>query len=405
MKRTLLLTLFLFPALAFSVLAREAKNDKPRDNDREKNDKRKDDAEPAINWRERMVAGPAVLLRLKREPGKFLIYEGSLSRTQAGANSYTETGEFYLTVLCADKREETIGSGVKTLDLLALRRTYTDRSREEKFENGKTVKRAMENTENLIDIGPNYEVVGALRCHAYDDQNSAAFRTETQVLMKDDRQFRGRILSEDSDKIVFLTDSDKLDLKRSEVKSTALVPQPHICLDETPHYLFPPFSSQKKAPGDTWRFKVPIIIPLKQGNPPQVLPTQFYATVTARLCEVRSVANNGQIAIVEYRVNGVFDTAADEFSNRFPAAFHDDNHIVHKISGEGVLHLDLEKSRIIEKTENFTFSLFGKSKVLQGAGKAPKEVENQLDITSHYQIHLLPPGSKMKNGKTIPSYD
>lgn len=404
MKRTLLLALLLLPALSLPVCAREAKGaDKPKDKDKGKDkerDKPKEDKEPPISWREHMVPGPAVLLRMKREAGKFLVYEGSLTRTQAGANSYTETDSFYLTVLCADKRTETIGNTSRTLDLVAIRRSFIDRARDEKLENGKTIKRALENSEDLITIGPNFETVGALRCNAYDDQNNPAYRTENLISLKDGRQLRGTILTQTADKII----TDTMEIPLSEVEKTTLVPQPHICLDETPNYLFPPFSSQKRAPGDTWRFKVPVIIPLPQGNPPQVLPTMFNAVVTARLCEVKTIGN-GQVAIIEYRVNGVFDSADDEFSSRFNAAFHDDNHFVHKISGEGVLHLDLEKGRIIDKVENFAFNLYGKSKVAQGADKPPKVVENQLEITSQYQIHLMPPGAKMKNGKAIPNYD
>jgi len=400
-------------SLALPCAARETKKDrddaKPSkgEKDKEKKEKEKEndkDKEQPLTWHQKLVPGPAVQLRIKRDTGKILIYDGTFTRTQQGANSYVETAAFYLTVLCADRREEMINGRNRILDLLAIRRTFTDRTREERLENGKVIKRAEPNTEDLISFGPNYEPIGALRCHAFDAQNCPAFRTEQLMELKDGRQLRGRVLSEDDVKVAFLTDTDKVDLPRAEIARISLIPQPHVCLDETPNYLFPPLPEQKKSPGQTWRFRIPLIIPLQQGIPARILPTQFMAIVDCRLCEVR-IAGASQTAVIEYQISGRFDSSADEFVARFPVGFKDDNTIVHKIAGTGVLTLDIEKGRILEKSETFHFSFYGSGNVEQGPGKPMKTQENKMELSSTYQIKLMLPGMRLKNSVVVPNYD
>src|SRR4051812_11241166 len=82
----------------FSLCAKEAKPPKNKDKDKEKEkDKEKNApaAEAPLVWSERVVPGPAVQIRMKRAEGKFLIYEGSLDRTQDSINSYVEKDQFY----------------------------------------------------------------------------------------------------------------------------------------------------------------------------------------------------------------------------------------------------------------------------------------------------------------------
>jgi hypothetical protein len=383
----------------FSLCAKEAKPPKSKEKDKEK-EKSEPAGDARLEWSERVVPGPAVQIRIKRAEGKFLIYEGSLERTQDSINSYVEKDQFYLNVLCAQQRDEVINGKNRTIDMMAIGRTFIDRHRTETLENGKTVKRELVNTEELISIGPNYELVGKLRCHGYDTQNCALYRTEQLVTLKDSRQLRGSTLTEDANKIVFLTAEEKLDIARADIVSIAAIPQPHVCLNEGPHYVFPVFSERKVSPGDTWKFKIPIIIPIDHGNPPRLLPTQFNVMYTGRLREVRS-----NVAIVDYQVHGAFDSTGEEFSTRFPDAFHQTAHIVHKFNGDGVVSVDLEKGRILEKSEVFNIMLFANSSVPVAADKPPQTHENKAQIVSRYQMKLMPSGSKLKNGAEIPPYE
>jgi hypothetical protein len=177
------------------------------------------------------------------------------------------------------------------------------------------------------------------------------------------------------------------------------VPQPHVCLDETPNYLFPPLPEKKKSPGETWRFRVPLIIPLPQGIPPRIYPTMFMAVVDCRLCEVRE-SGNSKFAVIEYRVSGLFDSSLEEFAGTCPEELK----IIHRISGAGVLHLDVEKGRILEKSETLNVFLYSAGSVKE-PGKPAKVQESQADITSSYQIKLMLPGMKLKNNVVVPSYD
>ncbi|HEY3321059.1 MAG TPA: hypothetical protein VGP72_11385 [Planctomycetota bacterium] len=361
-----------------------------------------DDKEPPVVWREHLVAGPAVLLRMKRGAGKFQVYEGTIERTQRGINSYTESGTFYITAMCAARRDENIAGRNRTLDLIAFRRSFTDRKRTEKRENGKIVELVLENTDEKIDLGPNADFVGTLRCHAFDAQNCAAYRSEHLAVLKDGRQLRGQVLKQSEDKVLFLpNDADKLELQRAEIESILPVATPHIVLGENPHYLFPPFPEREVAPGATWKFRIPVIMPLQMGNPPQVLPTQFDVQVIGRLCEVRESAGS-KVATIEYRVNGVFDSGAEPFVTRFPDSFHQNTRIVHKLTGEGVLRLDLDKGCILDKSEVFEFALYSSGVLPADGNKPARREEKQVDLSSRFTMKWLPPGTRLKNGKVIP---
>jgi len=356
------------------------------------------DREPV--WTERAVPGPAVTIRIKRNVGKSLIYDGTLERSQQSASSYVENSKFLLNILAADQKEILVKDARKRLDLVAIWRTFTERNRTEVLENKKKVERVLENSNDLINLGPNFEMVGALRCYGFDGQNSVAFATQQVITTKDGRQVHGRILSETNDKIVFLSQEEKIDLKRASIDKIDSVPIPHVLLNETPHYFFPIFSQRQVSPGDTWKFRVPVIIPLEQGNPPRLLPTQFTAVMIGRLREVR-----GNTAIVDYQVSGEFDSTSADAATRFPEEFLSNNRIVHRISGSGSVSVDVEKGRLLDKTETFSITLYAMAITPQGAGEDVKKEENQADIVSKFSMSLVPPGTKLKNGHTIPEYD
>jgi len=362
-----------------SAAAREGGKDEPK--------------EPPVAWPERFVPGQSVTLRLKRAPGRGLIYEGALERSQQSDASYNESAEFYLTVLC--KQQD------GALDQLAFRRTYLNRSRHEVLENGRKIDRILENTDDLVNLGPNFSIIDTLRCYAYDAQNRVAYRTEQLLILKDGRQLRGAVVAEDKDKLVFLTGDDKFDVARDKIETLGKIEQPLLCINDTPHYLFPLFSNKAVAPGETWRFKVPVIIPVEQGP---VLLTQFNAGMIGRLREVRQ-SGGTQIAVVDYQVSGVFDSKAPEFRARFAEAFHEANQVVHRLSGSGTVTLDVEKGRILEKSETINATLYGSSMVQQGANKPAVQKEKRAEMVSKYRIRLLPPGTRLKNGKVIPEYD
>jgi len=147
-----------------------------------------------------------------------------------------------------------------------------------------------------------------------------------------------------------------------------------------------------------------VIVPIEQGNPPTVFPTQFNASMVGRLREVRE--REGSVtAIVDYQVRGLFDSAAAEFAARFPEGFAADNRLTHKISGEGEAWVDVDKGRIIYKRESFDIALYTGTLVPQGEDKPAKKVENEAQINSQYEIKLLPPGTQLKSGAVIPKYD
>jgi hypothetical protein len=222
------------------------------------------------------------------------------------------------------------------------------------------------------------------------------------LTLTDGRQYHGTLLSQDDQKTVFLTDEDKLEFPRANVLDLADVPTPHVCINEAPHYLFPIFSERKVAPGETWRFRVPLIIPIEQGGGAKVLPTQFNAILTGRLREVRQTAE-GQLAVVDYHVSGLFDSDLDEFRERLPAVFTD-NRIVHKLTGDGTVSVDVDKGRIVSKSELFTVVLYARALLAQN-GKPPKLDENKAEITSRFELKLLPPGTQLRTGTVIPPYD
>ena len=365
----------------------------PRPTKPEKGEKPPKD-EPIV-WSDHVTAGPAVTIKLKRNVGKPLIYQGSLDRSQESTNTYHETDTFFLNVLCADRADG--------LDLIAVWRTYVDRKRVERLANGKEIKPALPNSNDLINLGPNYSIVGSLKCYRYDDFNRLAYRSEQRLTTKDGRKLYGTVLKEEGDNVTFLTATDKVEIPKAEIESTKIIPYPHVCLNETPHYFFPIFSARAVSPGDTWKFKVPVIIPVDQpaGG---VLPTQFDINYVGRLRDVRTVGGS-QLATVDYQVSGAFDSQDPECAERFAPEALQNNRIVHRVTGSGSCTVDLDKGRILEKNEVINVTLYGHALIPQGNENKPKEEENKASITSRYEYKLLAPGTKLLSGAVVPEYD
>lgn len=367
-------------------------DDKPKKSGKPDHSKPKD--EPLV-WNEHVTAGAAVTIRLKRNIGKPLIYQGSLDRQQEAENTYHETDTFFLNVLCADHADG--------LDLVAIWRTFLDRKRTERLANGKTVNAALPNSNELIDLGPNYSIVGSLKCFRFDEFNRLAYRSEQRMNLKDGRKYYGTVLKEDGDSVTFITATDKIDVPKAEIESTKVIPYPHVFLNEKPHYFFPIFSARAVSPGDTWKFKVPVIIPIDQPTG-GVLPTQFDINYVGRLREVKTIAGS-QIATVDYQVSGVFDSQDPESAERFAPEALQNNRIIHRVTGSGLCTVDLDKGRILEKNEVLNITLFGHATIPTGNEGPPKEQENKASITSRYEFKLLPPGTKLNSGAVVPDYD
>jgi hypothetical protein len=384
-----LLSILLVAQLACAAADKSKDKSKDKDKDKPKPAETKGDDNP--NWRDHVTPGAAVTIRLKHAVGKSFIYHGSLERAQESDASYRETDEFFVNVLCTDHADG--------FDLLALWRTFTDRKRTERLPNGKTAAPVLPNTDDLINLGPNFSIVGSLRCFRYDDCNRLAYRSQQCVTLTDKSKLYGTVLSQDDKKYTFLTSTDKIEIENKDIDNVKVIPYPHICLNETPHYMFPIFSTRAVAPGETWKFKVPVIIPVEQSNG-QVLPSQFDISYTGRLREVK-----GGVAVVDYQISGVFDSNDPEYAERFPPNFAAGNRVVHRVSGDGVCSVDIEKGRILDKSESFRFSLLGHATIDPGDGKEQKELENKADVTSRYDLKLVPPGTKLKSGAIVPEYD
>lgn len=374
----------------------------------EKNVKPEKPPEAPIVWHQAVVPGPAVTLRLKRPVSKSMVYQGTLDREQKSANSYREVDGFYLNALCTGQEDGR--------DMMALWRTFTDRKRTEKMESGKTIERVLDNANELIDLGPNFSIVGqSLRTYSFDKQNRIAYKTVQMVTLKDGSYVHGNLLFEDANHITIVTDNDKVDILKERIAGNVEnMPQPHVCINEAPHYMFPIFPERPVAPGDTWRFRVPIIIPLEQGIEAKLLPTQFEIVFNGRVREVRDTPS-GKVATVDYQIAGLFDTSLPEFASRFPEEFLVASRITHRFTGEGSALVDVERGWMLERHENFNFYFYGKTNQTPEqkfdkngrlvSEKPRKPLENKAEIISRFDLKLLLPGTRLKSGAQVQSYE
>lgn len=338
--------------------------------------------------------GAGVALRLKRNVGKVQVYEAKFDRKQLGRNRYTETGKFYLTYFTNDRTPE-------GYDRVSIRRTFLDRARKETYENKKTVDRILPMTDTLLDLGPNFEWVAQQRCYAFDAQNRVAYRSEDLIQMRDGTQKRGIIVKRDADSLVLETTNGREMIAQARVARAERIPTPHVLKYDTAHYLFPILSAREVQTGQTWRFRVPVIIPLEQGGQRAVLPTQFQMAMTGRLSEVRN-RGGSTIAVVDYNLAGHFDTSKAPYTQRFSKAFRDRNRIIHEFTGKGWIRLNVERGVIVEKQEDIQVKLYGASLVRQPNNKPPKKEETEATITSSFNMRWLPPGTRLRSGAVVP---
>ena len=248
-----------------------------------------------VNWKNAAVPGPAVTLRVHRTVGKSMIYQGTLDREQRSASSYREVDQFYVNSLCYAQEDGR--------DMVANLRNYLDRRRVEHVEKHKEEEKLLPNSSDLIDMGPNFNMIGTLRCYPFDAQNRLAYRNQQLLILTDGTQMRGTLARQETDKIKFLTERDELNLARDKVALIQNVPLPHIFINESPHYLFPILTERMVSPGETWRFRVPILIPLEQGINAEVLPTQFDLIYNAKLREDRDT-KTVRVAVIDYQISG-----------------------------------------------------------------------------------------------------
>lgn len=355
----------------------------------------------------------AVKLRMVRPVNKSMIYEGTLDREQRGKNSYHSVDTFYLNSLCASREEGR--------DLLAMLRTHLKRTRQEKYENSKPLETAPLNSTDLIDLGPNFNTVGTLRCYAYDSQNRLAYKTMQLLTLKDGSQFHGNVARRDDKKLTFISDDEKdnmvvgsMELPLEKVLRVEPIPLPHVCINEAPHYMFPIFPERAVSTGDTWRFRVPIIIPLELGLQAKIAPTQFDAIFNGKLRDLRETPA-GRVATVDYSIDGAFDSSLPEFKSRFTEEFQNGSRITHKFTGTGWATIDVERGWMLERHENFTFNFYGLTQLPPEqkfdkngklvSEKPRKPSESKADITSRFDLKLLMPGTRLRSGAVVPAYE
>ena len=357
--------------------------------------------EPAPEVAEPPPREGGLYLRLRRAENKPLLYEGSFERRQEGKNKYVETGTFYTVFTCMASEGDQSG---RRLDLLAIMRTFLDRSYKETTEAGKVVDRIQPNSENFIELGPSFKMVGGLRCHAFDAQNNAAQFYDDVLTLKDGSFVRGKLVKAETDehRVTLETTSGREMFPRAKVEGLKRVNFPHVLHYETPHYFFPIFSRKAVLQGDSWTVNVPMVIPINPDATGGILPTQFSVKMIGKLRALQG-AGAGQVAIVDYSIAGRFDSSSAPYAERFGPDWREMNQIIHAIEGVGSASLDVAKGQILEKQEEIKVHLEGRSTQLQGPDQPPKEERNVLDIFSRFRMKLQQPGTKLKNGLVVPS--
>lgn len=336
-----------------------------------------------------------ILLRLKRNPGKVLVYEGSFDRVQKGNNKATESASFYISIFTAEKDRAN-----PSLDLVAIRRTYLDRKRIETTEQGKTVDKILPLNEDLIELGPNFKDTQGLRCYGMDGQNNIAQFYEDMVLLEDGAIVRGKIVKKTEHTVVVETNAGQRELASLRIKKIERVFTPHLLMYDTPHYLFPIFSSKPVQAGSAWSYTVQMVIPMNQGGG-GIMPTQFGVKITGKLRAIQG-SKDEPIAIVDYTAAGEFDSSKEPYSDRFSEAFRERNRIIHSINANGTVTLDVKQGVILEKLEDMNVHIEASSVVPVAANKPPENQHSVADIVSRFKLKWLPPGTKLKSGVAVP---
>ncbi|MCK6474316.1 MAG: hypothetical protein L6R28_21570 [Planctomycetes bacterium] len=313
-----------------------------------------------------------VVVALKHEIGSPDIYKCTYSRSQEGADKYQEKGTFAL-------KFETLGRTPEGYDLVTMVQQPLDIKRDEYHENSKKWIRDMvvPHTIETVILGPNYRMVTNRRCYVFTSQNFIAQMKGEDIVTKTDGNIvRGTITAQDEHTLTIESLAEKVVLPRARVQKIESTPSPHVLRKETPHYLFPVFSRHPVTPGQAWQYRVPVIIPMSAPSTGRLLPSHFEVLAKAQLREVRD-----RVAFVDYTYEGTFDSAAEEFRNRFAPEIHAAVRVVHRIVGKGWVSVDTENSRIVQKSENMTLTM---------DQKADKQV-NTITITAGFQMNWVAP--------------
>lgn len=327
----------------------------------------------------RREAGPpggdarnGVVVALKHEIGSPDYYKCTYTRSQEGADKYEERGTFAL-------KYETLGRTPEGYDLVTMVQQPLDIHRDEYQETKKKWIRDMvvPHTIETVILGPNYKMVTNRRCYVFTSQNFIAqMRGEDIVTKTDGNIVRGTITAQDEHTVTIESLAEKVVLPRARVQKIESTPSPHVLRKETPHYLFPVFSRHPVTPGQAWQYRVPVIIPMSAPSTGRLLPSHFEVLAKAQLREVRD-----RVAFVDYTYEGTFDSAAEEFRNRFAPEIHAAVRVVHRIGGKGWVSVDTENGRIVQKSENMSLAM---------EQKTDKQV-NTITITAGFQMQWVPP--------------
>jgi len=323
--------------------------------------------------------GRGVLLRLKHRPGQDALYEANFDRRQEGTMKFVEAGAFTLRFACL----ENASNG---LDLLSIERVYTDRTRTEIYPNGKKQPILQPNIKEFLDFGPNMQYVAGARAYAFDSQGCMAYRKEDLVHLDDKTLVRGEITKQDPNFITVETVQGQKYIARARIAKIDSADIPHVLIYDTPHYYFPIFSSKPVSVGDTWAFRLPVILLTEHTE--GVLPTHFQVRCVGKLRELQTSGDH-QIATIEYTYTGDFDSGADAFKDRFSDEFREKNRVMHSIEGSGTLVLDNTRGLILEKTDTFKMKMIGESHAPKSLNKPAEENIAKLELTSLFKMKYL----------------
>ena len=342
--------------------------------------------------------GNGTLLRLNHPLGKPLIYDVTFNRKMSGPSKFTETNSYYLYTFSNKK--------VDNLDLLSMVRSYTARNRDDVYENKKKVLgKILPMAPESVDLGPNFQVIGNQRCYAFDGQNNIAYRTDYMVELTDGSSRRGNIVRQedktlDENSITLETSSGQVMIPKANVKQIFTLATPHIVAADNVHFFFPILSRKPVEPGQSWAFKVPVLVPLGES---QNVNMSTYFDVRVK-CTLKELSGSGdhQVALIEYQFSGLFDTAVPDYAARFGQDFLNANHISTSVEGSGSMRMNVGTGIMLDKSEQAKISSSTSSQIPQPENQPPKEVHQEVIYTNSFTMKWLPPGTLLKDKTKVP---
>jgi hypothetical protein len=239
-----------------------------------------------------------------------------------------------------------------------------------------------------------------MRCYAFDAQNNLAYRTDQLVFLRGGGTFRGPVVGNDENEVVVETLAGRKSIPKANVLQIDNVPVPQALVNGSWHYIFPIFSGRAVSPGSTWAFKIPGIMANADGSIHPGLATVMYTRVSCTLRELR-----GEVAVIDYKYEGEFDSKGEEFKDRFQEDFGDKHHVIHNITGTGAMSFDTVRGFILEKTEDTRLTVITTHFVPQPENKAPKELHEETITTSTFSMKWLPPGTMLRNRSRVPAFE